>query len=368
MACSMIDDLLAQESSEKISLKDLFKNHFLMGAAINQSQIFERDILDVSLIKTHFNSITPENILKWEYVHPHKEKYEFDESDKYIDYGVKNKMFIIGHTLVWHWQTPKWVFSESGENKTDKLTDKETLLRRMHDHIKTVVTRYKGKINGWDVVNEALDEDGNLRESLWFNIIGEDYITKAFEYAHEADPEAELYYNDYSLENIKKREGAVRLIKNLQLKGIRIDGVGLQGHYKMDWPTTAQLDSTIKAFSDLGVKVMITELDIDVLPNVTNNYGADISLNVELQEKLNPYKNGLPDSVQQSLAERYADLFDVFVKNSNTVSRITFWGVTDADSWLNNWPIRGRTNYPLLFDRNGKPKPAYKAVTKIVSN
>ena len=199
-------------------------------------------------------------------------------------------------------------------------------------------------------------------------IIGEDYLEKAFEFAHDADPEAELYYNDFSLENEPKRNGAIKLIKKLQSKGINIFGVGLQGHYKMDWPTPAQLDSTIKAFAELGIKVMITELDVDVLPYHWQNQGADITFNIEMQEKLNPYKSGLPDSVQLSLSERYKDLFSVFIDNKEIVTRVTFWGVTDRDSWLNYWPVRGRTNYPLLFDRSGKPKPAYMAIIKIVQN
>ena len=342
-------------------LKDAFKNSFLVGAALNQFQFTGKDTLADAIVKEQFNSISPENVLKWMSIHPQPDSYNFKEADSYVEFGEKNKMFIIGHTLVWHSQVPGWVFQDDKGNAVDR----ETLLNRMHDHIQTVVGRYKGKINGWDVVNEALNEDGTLRQTQWMKIIGEDYIEKAFQFAHEADPDAELYYNDYSLANAQKRNGAIKLIKNLQSKGIKISGVGMQGHYKMDWPTTAQVDSTIKAFAELGIKVMITELDIDVLPQATFNMGADVSLSVEAREKLNPYKDELPDSVQQLLAERYAGLFNVFNNNSAIVSRVTFWGVTDRDSWLNNWPVRGRTSYPLLFDRNGDPKPAYDAVIKL---
>jgi len=324
-------------------LKDVFKDYFMIGAALNQAQSSGKDMFSVNLVKKHFNTVTPENILKWESVHPEPEKYNFEPADTFVDFGKKNNLFIVGHTLIWHNQTPKRVFEDEQGNPVDR----ETLLNRMRSHIHTVIGRYKGRINGWDVVNEALDEDGTLRQSQWLEIIGDDYLIKAFEFAHEADPDAELYYNDYSLENEPK-----------------IDGVGLQGHYKMDWPTTSQLDSTIKAFAALGIKIMITELDVDVLPYDWQNHGADITLNIELQEKLNPYKNGLPDSVQQSLAKRYASLFDVLTNNNETVSRVTFWGVSDKDSWLNNWPVRGRMNYPLLFDRNGEPKPAFEAVIK----
>lgn len=347
-------------TQDKVQLKDAFKDHFLIGAAVNSFQSNERDSIGVKLVKTHFNTITPENILKWQGVHPKPDAYSFEDQDNYVKFGEKNNLFIIGHTLVWHAQTPRWVFEDGKGN----LATRDTLLKRMRDHIHTVAGRYKGRIKGWDVVNEALNEDGTLRQSLWFKIIGEDFIEKAFEFAHEADPDAELYYNDYNIETKMKRDGAISIINNLKSKGLRIDGVGIQGHYKMDWPAVETVDSAIVEFAQLGVKVMFTELDIDVLPAATMQQGADVSLNFELKEKLNPYKNGLPDSIQQNLAKRYADLFKVFVKHSDVISRITFWGVTDRESWLNGWPVRGRTNYPLLFDREGKTKPAFDAVIK----
>jgi len=353
--------IISSHAKERPTLKDAFKNDFLVGVALNSFQFTGKDTLADAIVKEQFNSISPENALKWMSIHPKLDSYNFKDADSYVEFGEKNNMFIIGHTLVWHSQVPMWVFQDEKGNAVDR----ETLLNRMHDHIQTVVGRYKGKIKGWDVVNEALNDDGTLRQTQWMKIIGEDYIEKAFQFAHEADPDAELYYNDYSLPNSSKRNGAIKLIKNLQSKGIKISGVGMQGHYKMDWPTTAQVDSTIKAFAELGIKVMITEFDIDALPQATFNMGADVSLSVEAREKLNPYKDGLPDSVQQLLAERYAGLFSVFVNNSKDVSRVTFWGVRDRDSWLNNWPVRGRTSYPLLFDRKGNPKPAYDAVIKI---
>ncbi len=350
-------------SSTQPVLKDTFKGYFLIGAALNQQQFSEEDPLSVGIIKTHFNSITPENVLKWEAVHPKPDSYDFAAPDRYVEFGEKYHMFIVGHTLIWHNQTPAWVFQSANGNTLDR----DTLLKRMREHILTVVGRYKGRIKGWDVVNEALNEDGTMRQSPWLKIIGEDYLAKAFQFAHEADPKAELYYNDYSLENEPKRNGALALIKKLKSQGLPVAAIGLQGHDKMDWPTVEQEDATIAAFAALGIKVNITELDIDVLPPATRNRGADITLNVELQAKLNPYAKGLPDALQQALAKRYADLFSVFVKQRNVVDRVTFWGVTDAASWLNNWPVRGRTSYPLLFDRGGQPKPAFTAVVQAAS-
>ncbi len=272
-------------------------------------------------------------------------------------------MFIVGHTLVWEQQVPSWVFHDAKGN----LLSRDALLARMRDHISTVVGRYKGKIQSWDVVNEALNEDGSLRQSLWFKIIGPDYIEKAFQYAHEADPAAQLTYNDYNLENPAKCKGAVALVKKLQAEGIPINSVGIQGHLHLDTPTPEQEDAAISAFEALGVKVAITEFDIDVLPSAGYGPTADVSLRVRQDPKLNPYVNGLPASVEQQLADRYAAFFRVFLKHRGAFSRVTFWGVTDADSWLNDWPVKGRTNYPLLFDRSGQPKPAYQAVLRVAS-
>ncbi len=342
------------------TLKEAFHGAFRVGAALNRAQFTDRT-RDTDLIKAQFNSITPENVLKWENVHPKPGVYAFDDPDHYVAFGEKNGMFIIGHTLVWHSQTPRWVF----QNDDGQSLTREALLERMRDHILTVVGRYKGRIKGWDVVNEALNEEGSLRQSPWFKIIGEDYIEKAFQYAHEADPAAELYYNDYSLANEAKRNGAVELVKKLKAHGIPITAVGMQGHLKLDWPSADAEDASIRAFEQLGVKVCITELDIDVLPPAMRQQTADVSASAEAKTKLNPYAAGLPDAVQQALARRYADLFKVFFAHRGTITRVTFWGVADDASWLNNWPVRGRTSYPLLFDRNGKPKPAFEAVLKV---
>ncbi|MEO6392511.1 MAG: endo-1,4-beta-xylanase [Pyrinomonadaceae bacterium] len=340
------------------TLKSAFAKHFLIGAALNQAQFSGKDPRGASIVIAQFNTISPENILKWESVHPELNRYDWEGPDQYVAFGVKNKMFIIGHTLVWHNQTPKWVF----EDAKGAPLGREALLARLRDHIHAVVGRYKGKINGWDVVNEALNEDGTMRETQWLKIIGEDYLAQAFQFAHEADPKAELYYNDYSLENEAKRNGAIALIKRLQAKKVPIRAVGLQGHNKMAWPSVEQQDLTITEFAKLGIKVNITELDVDVLPPASDYRGADITVNYELQVKLNPYAQGLPDAMQRDLARRYAELFRVYVKHAAVIDRITFWCVTDGDSWLNDWPIRGRTSYPLLFDRLGQPKRAFTVV------
>ncbi|HTS16488.1 MAG TPA: endo-1,4-beta-xylanase [Verrucomicrobiae bacterium] len=343
----------------QITLKDAFKDYFLIGAALNQSQFSGLATSEISLITAQFNSISPENALKWAAVHPAPNRYDFTAADRYVEFGEAHHMFIVGHNLVWHYQTPAWVF----QDESGKPVDRDTLLKRMRDHISTVVGRYRGRIAGWDVVNEALNNDGTLRQSPWLQIIGEDYLVKAYQFAHEADPHAQLYYNDYMLELPAKRAGAIALIQKLQAQGIHV-AVGLQGHYWFDRPTTVEIDDAIKAFSNLGVNVMITELDVDALPLPANPLTLNADSNFELKSELNPYTNGLPDIVQQTLAKRYADIFAVFLKNRAAIKRVTFWGVTDADSWLNYWPVRGRTNYPLLFDRRCRPKPAFDAVVR----
>jgi endo-1,4-beta-xylanase len=352
--------LSSATAQKQPTLKEKFKDDFMIGAALNRRQILEEDARGVPIITREFNTITSENVLKWSSVHPAQDKYDFAVPDRFVSFGEKHKMFVVGHTLVWHRQTPNWVFEDNKGNPIDR----EKLLRRLREHIMTVVGRYKGRIQGWDVVNEALNQDGTMRQSPWMRIIGEDYLAKAFAFAHEADSAAELYYNDYDLELPAKRKAAVQLIQRLKAEGVPIKAIGLQNHNRLDWPSPADEDATIKVFADLGIKVNITELDVDVLPRTTG-VGADYAVDVEVTPELNPFTKDLPDSVQQSLAKRYAELFRVYLKHRQAIDRITFWCVTDGDSWLNNWPITGRTNHPLLFDRAGRPKPAFDSVIKL---
>jgi endo-1,4-beta-xylanase len=354
---NIVTTCVAQQQTQ--TLKDAFRSHFKVGAALNHLHFSGEDKRGAAIVTAHFNSITPENVLKWGLVHPRPDTYDFSASDRFVAFGEKRQMFIVGHTLVWHNQTPRWVF----EDEQGKSTNRETLLQRLRAHIFTVVGRYKGRIHGWDVVNEALNQDGTMRQSPWMKIIGDDYIVKAFQFAHEADPAAELYYNDYDLELPAKRAGAVDLIKKLMAAGVRLSAVGLQNHNLMEWPSATDEDATIAAFRALGVKVHITELDVDVLPRTTKP-GADYAVDVPVTPQLNPYVDGLPVVMQTALAKRYAELFQVYLKHSEGIERVTFWGVADGDSWLNNWPIKGRTNYPLLFDRLGRTKPAFAEILR----
>lgn len=354
----------AESETATPSLKDAYSDAFLIGTALNGRQIMGADRAGQDLAVREFNAVTAENVMKWESIHPEPGVYDFEAADAMVDLAEENDMFVVGHTLVWHSQTPDWVFhDDDGE-----LLSREALLERMRDHIHTVVGRYKGRVHGWDVVNEAIVDDGSMRDTYWYRIIGKDFLVKAFEYAHEVDPDAELYYNDYSLEIPSKRDGAVRLVKYLQENNAPITGIGTQGHFMLDFPELEEIEKTITDFAALGIDVMITELDIDVLPPAFDYMGADVSASAEMREELNPYPDALPDSVQQQLTDRYRDIFEIYLRHQDDISRVTFWGVTDGDSWKNNWPVRGRTNYTLIFDRNGEPKPAYHEIINLVSD
>lgn len=330
-----------------VSLKNVFKDCFRVGVALNERQFSNVDTNGAALVKFQFNAVSPENVMKWERIHPRPgpDGYDFKAADRYVEFGEKNGMFIVGHTLVWHGQTPRWVFQGEGTNAATR----EVLLRRMRDHIHTVVGRYKGRIKAWDVVNEALNEDGSLRRSQWYRIIGDDYIAKAFEYAHEADPSAELRYNDYAIENEPKRNGLISLVKKLQAQHVPVSGLGSQTHANLTWPSAELLDSALTAFAELGLPISITELDVNASQRGQRNQSAEVSQNAQAGG------GSVADEANQKLAEQYASLFRIFLKHCKQIELVAFWGVTDRDSWR-------RSGRPLLFDGEWKPKPAFDAV------
>lgn len=341
------------------SLRQAADGRILIGTAIMARQLDDPDV--AALIAEQFNCLTAENEMKPSFIHPEKDRYTFENADKLVSFAHEHNMQVIGHTLVWHHRTPKWMFEDDQGNPLPR----DVALENMKDHITTVMRHFKGKVKGWDVVNEAVsDGPGDLRDTPARRAIGDDYVLKAFEFAHEADPDAELYYNDYNIEQDYKRDRALRLVKSIRDAGLRIDGVGIQGHFHLDSPSAETIERGIKAFNDAGFNVMFTELDIDVLPR-TGRGGADLDKTED--QGLDPYPEGLPDDVQQKLTDRYRELFTLFMKYPK-VRRVTLWGVTDAQSWLNYYPVRGRTNYPLLFDRQSRPKPAFDAVYQVLES
>ena len=341
------------------SLKEAFRKDFLIGTAMNAWQIEGKDTAAVRIIKQQFNSVTPENCMKAEVIHPGWDKYDFTLADKLVEFAKANNIKINAHNLIWHSQLPAFM---------RHMQSADSVKQYFENHIEKVAGRYDGKVDSWDVVNEALNEDGTLRKDIFLDKLGDDYIVEAFRLAQKAAPHSKLYYNDYNIEQPKKRAGAIALIKKIQAAGVRIDGVGIQGHWKSGAVPMKDIEESIKEFSALGIKVMFTELDLSVLPNPWDKTTADVSATAKGSKEMNPYTNGLPDSAQQLLAKSYADLFTLFMKYKKDISRVTFWGVNDGESWLNGFPIRGRTNYPLLFDRNFKPKPAFYSVIATAKN
>lgn len=345
------------------TLKEALKDKFYIGAALNLNLIHGKDSASANIVKAQFNSIVPENCMKSMYMQPERGRFFFDDADKYVKFGEENNLFIIGHTLVWHSQAPGWLFIDS----EGKDVEKDVLIERLKTHITTIVSRYKGRVKGWDVVNEAIMDDGSWRRSKLYQIIGEDFIPLAFEFAHAADPDAELYYNDFNEWIPEKRNTIIKLVKSLREKGIRIDGVGLQGHIGMDYPSLDEYQATIDAYSEAGIKVMITELDMSALPSPRQNVGANIADTEEYKKEMNPYTESLPDSVAAAWEKRFAEFFNLFLKNSDKIKRVTMWGVSDKDSWKNDYPMMGRTDYPLLFDRSYKAKPLVKDIIEMAN-
>ena len=342
--------------SEPASLKDVYRPFLMIGTAVNPRNYTEP--AQARLVQRHFKVLTPENAMKWDSLQPRPGEFQFAEADRLVEFARRNNMYVVGHTLVWHSQTPRWVFEEA----PGKPASRELLLKRMREHITAVLGRYKGKVQAWDVVNEALEEDGTLRNSPWRRIIGDDFIERAFEYARQADPAAALYYNDFRLEVPSKCAGAIGIVKRLKKAGLRIDGVGIQGHVNLTNPTVAEQEAAIVAIHQAGVKAMITELDVDVLPGRKGWGDADIQRREAADAALDPYRTELPANIQRQLADRYAELFRMYLKNRDKLNRVTLWGLSDGDSWLNGFPIGGRTNHPLLFDRSLRAKPALQAV------
>ncbi|MBD9369730.1 endo-1,4-beta-xylanase [Xanthomonas sp. XNM01] len=351
------------------TLKDAYAESFLLGTAVNDDIVAGRDTRAQTLVPRHFNALTAENVMKVEELHPTPDSWNFGPADAFVAFGQKHDMFLIGHTLVWHNQTPAWFFQDAAGNALDK----DALAERLRAYIEVVAGRYAGKVQAWDVVNEQIGEDGTYRDTTWVRGIGDgdELMRLAFTYASRYAPDTELYYNDFNTWRPEKRDGIVRMVKQLQAAGVRIDGIGMQGHWGLDYPAIADIEAAIDAYAALGVKVMITELDIDVLP--LTKEGQIIGQGMthpqfqlpEFKRFLDPYRAGLPADVQQRLADRYAELFALFHRKRDVISRVSVWGVHDTMSWKNDYPIPGRINYPLLFDRQYQPKPALDAVLRV---
>jgi endo-1,4-beta-xylanase len=332
----------------------VFAPGFLVGTAVPSRELAAGE---EALLLRHFRAVTPENCMKMAEIQPVEGDFRFALADKMVEAAVAAGQEVTGHALVWHEQCPDWLFKD-GENAAGR----ELLRERMRRHILTLVGRYRGRVKSWDVVNEAVDDgDGYLRATPWLVGMGPDYLVEAFRAAREADPAAALYYNDYNIEREPKRGKVLRLIRELKAQGVTLDGVGIQGHWQLDAVPYADIEAAIMAFHAEGVPVMITELDLDVVPRAVD--GAAIGVSEAGAD--DPFLAGLPEAVDRRLAEQYAVLFGLFWKHRDKISRVTLWGLHDGMSWLNTWP-RVRTNHALLFDRNLREKRAFWEVLEVV--
>ncbi len=342
-SCTGSKKISQSTSNNAKGLKDYYGNYFLMGVAVAPSSLHGKDS---ALIVNHFNSLTAENAMKMGPIHPRENEYYWKDADSIAAFARKHGIKMRGHTLCWHAQTPSWLF----KNERGDTVSKEVLLQRLKDHITTVVHRYRDYVYGWDVVNEAIDDRDSIfyRQSAWYKICGEDFIAKAFEYAHAADPKAILFYNDYNTENPGKRNKIYQMVKKLKEAGIPIHGVGLQGHWSVNNPSREELEKSIQMFSSLGLQVQVTELDVSVY---AGRQGGQL-----IQGQRRDTTNMFTPEMEQQQREKYKMVFDVFRQYKDKITGITFWNVSDRYSWLDG---RGRKNYPLLFDMSHQPKKAY---------
>ena len=353
----------ALSAAEDTALGKAAAPYFKVGAALNGRLIARPSPAELEAIVGTFTSITSENEMKPESVQPEKGRFTFDAADRFVAFGERHGMKIIGHCLVWCQQTPAWMNRRADGSPLSR----DEAIENMRTHIRTVVGRYKGRVHGWDVVNEAWGGDGRLRrDSFWYQAIGEDYLELAFRFAHEADPNAELYYNDFNVGSDRaKCDAIVRMVRDFKAKGVRIDAVGMQTHINLDWPS---IRSWMRSAEDLiaaGVRISVSEMDVSVLPAAWN-VSADVTRREDYAAKYDPYRAGLPEEKAAQLSKRYLEFFRFFLEKSKDVDHVTVWGLTDAQSWLNNFPVKGRVDYPLFFDRNAQPKAVLRDVVKLV--
>lgn len=337
---------LAQET-----LRGAAQENLLMCVAVNNWQVEHPESEEARTIAAQFNCLVAENCMKMETVHPAEGVFCFEEGDCLADFAQRNGQKLIGHCLMWHSQVPAWFTRDEQGNEVSA----EVLKQRMKTYITTVVGHFKGRVWGWGVVNEVLEDDGRFRESPYYRILGRDFIKLAFQYAHEADPDAELYYNDYSMAIPAKCDAALRLVEDLRKEGCRVDALGFQGHMSMDFPSVEAMERSIERAGAAEVRVNITEWDLSILPNPFDN-SADIASNFSYRTENDPYRDGVPAEVRQQWNERVIDMFDMFMRHRDNLGRVTFWGLTDGSSWRNDFPVKGRKDYALFFDRDCKPK------------
>lgn len=322
------------------SLCKTYANFFPIGAAVCPNIIKSH----TDLLMKHFNSLTCENHMKFINIHPEEKKWDFSAADEIVDFAVANRMKVRGHCLVWHNQVPNWIFLDNKGNDVNR----DVLLDRMEEHITIMMQRYKKQVYCWDVVNEAAEDKGAdiFRQSKWYKIIGPDFIERAFWFARKADPDAKLFYNDYNCTSPEKSRKIYNIAKRLKDHGDFIDGIGMQGHWNIYNPSFDRIMDTIDLFSSLGLKIQITELDMSMylFEDTTKEFKQPTDEMIWLQQ------------------ERFEGIFKIFRDYRDIITGVTFWGVADDYTWLDNFPVKGRKDWPLLFDIQHKPKKAFAGV------
>lgn len=377
-SCSVVQ---AQGVDSSCGLKDAYRDYWRMGVSVNQWEVKAEkakkegisysgatsldQTADYATIARHFGWVVPENCMKCEVIHPAEGVYDFTLGDQLVDKALANGQHVIGHCLIWHAQCAPWFFVD----ENGKRISAEVLKKRMRDHIFTILGHYKGRVEGWDVVNEAFNDDGTIRQSPFYEILGEDFIPLAFQYAHEADPNIELYYNEYSMNKPEKIQGVINFFRPLIAKGLPIHGIGMQAHLTLDTKDDYinEYERSIQLIASLGLKTQFTELDLSVLPNPFNMEGANINANFQYSKELDPYQDGLPAEMQEKADQFWLDFFTMLMRNKEHILRLNFWCFNDENSWRNDWPVRGRTEYATLFDRKSQAKPTVEKLIRLAT-
>lgn len=380
----LISSLFVNASLLSVSaqtLKDAYRDYWYTGVSVNQWEVAaqqnaknEHDVTgfvgadqtaDWAVVEKNFNAVVAENCMKAEVIHPQEGVYDFTLADQFVEKSLAAGMRVHGHVLIWHSQCPYWFHHDAN----GKLVSKEVLKKRMKEHITTIMAHYKGRVSSWDVVNEAFEDDGSFRNSLFYQILGEDFIPLAFQYAREADPTAELYYNDFSMNKPAKVDGVCKFFRPLIDKGMPIDAIGMQGHMILEdgaQEIISQYDYSIKAIASLGVKTFFSELDLSVLPNPYGFSGANVSDRFAYRPEVDPYKDGVPADKQAEIDQFWVDFYKMLITHKEDIIRLNYWCVNDGNSWKNDFPIRGRHDYATLVDRNNQMKPVVQRIIELV--
>ncbi len=364
------------------TLWEAYRDYWYTGVSVNQwqveadnsganvhdvtGQVSNDQTADWPVIAKNFNWVVAENCMKCEVIHPREGVYDFTLADQFVNKAKAAGMKVLGHCLIWHSQCAPWFHFDS----EGKPVSRDVLKKRMREHIYTIVSHFRGRVDAWDVVNEAFEDDGTPRQSLFHQILGTDYIPLAFQYAHEADPAAQLFYNDFSMNKAAKVEGVCRFFRPLIEQGLPVTAIGMQGHMiledNVDNSVIRQYEHSIETIAATGVPTFFSELDLSVLPNPYGFSGANISDKFAYRPEMDPYTKGLSKEQNAKMEQFWIDFYKMLIPHHKDILRVNFWCLNDANSWRNDFPIKGRTDYATLFDRQSRPKPVVQKLIDLV--